>query len=290
MAERKPTQDIGAELKECRRRLTFLKSERASWDTHWKELRDSIFPWAGNWLDTDNQNNGEKKTDPIVSVGREALQTLAAGMQGGLTPRSERWFGLVMSHSDKTKHDQPTELWLDRCTTLILDILAASNFYHASAQMYEDLGLFGTSVMYVEPDFKTVVTFRHLSVGEYYIADDWKGRADTIYREFEMSARNLIEEFGEENVSEPVKAIAKSRPDERVKVIHAVYPRKDGEEGSVNPLRMPYASIYFEAATTIRQRPCESTASQGFRSLSAAGRSMARTSTDILLPCMPLPT
>jgi hypothetical protein len=250
MADKGNTQDVAQILKDCRRRLTLLKQERTSWDTHWKELRDTIFPWAGNWLDTDKQNDGQKRVDPIVSAGREALMTLAAGMQGGLTPRSERWFGLAMEHKQqedpRRKYDQQTEAWLDQCTTLILDILAASNFYHASAQMYEDLGLFGTSVMYVEPDYDTVVTFRHLSVGEYYLADNWKGRADTLFREFQMTARNIVKEFGEENCTDQLKRMADQQPDKLVTLVHAVYPRKGGSETADDPMRMAWASVYFE--------------------------------------------
>ena len=246
----KDMHDAAQILKDCRRRLALLKQDRTSWDTHWKELRDTIFPWAGNWLDTDTQNDGRKRVDPIVSAGREALMTLAAGMQGGLTPRSERWFGLTMEHTrqedPKMRHDQQTDAWLDQCTTLILDILAASNFYHASAQMYEDLGLFGTSVMYVEPDYDTVVTFRHLSVGEYWLADDWKGRADTLFREFQMTARNIVREFGEENCTDQLRRTAETQPDKLVTIVHGVYPRKGGDGDSDDPMRMAWASVYFE--------------------------------------------
>ena len=238
------------QIKACNRRLAALKISRSSWDEHWKEARDNIFPWAGNWLDTDDQNSGEKRNDPITTVGREALQTLAAGMQGGLTPRSERWFSLRLARRDDRQHDPTVNGWLDRCTDLILNILAESNFYHVTAQMYEDLGLFGTSCMYIEDDFNTVVTFRHISVGEYWLADDWKGRADTVFREFQISARALLDEFGEEHCSQAVKNMAETQPDKLVTVIHAVFPREGGRETADNPRDMPWASLYYEAGAT----------------------------------------
>lgn len=235
-------------VQKCRRRLAELKHERRSWDSHWKDLRDHVFPWAGDFLsDGERPNDGSKRKDPVESVGREALQVLAAGMHSGLTPRSERWFGLAAQYP-AGKSDGCTELWLDRCTTLILDILAASNFYHAVMQMYEDLGLFGTSVLYVEPDFDTVLSFRHLSVGGYCLACNARGQADTLFREFRMTARNVVKEFGAQNCSERVQRLAVEAPETWVDIVHGVFPRKRGKEGAADPLRMPYCSVYYEAS------------------------------------------
>lgn len=241
--------DDAALVKHCRRRLAYLKTERSSWDVHWKQVRDQIFPWAGNWLDTDQPNDGKKRNDPIVSTGREALSTLAAGMQGGLTPRNERWFGLRLAR-EQAEAVQPVEAWLDLCTSLILDILAKSNFYHVSSQLYEDLGLFGTACMYMEPYYETVLTFRHVSVGEYWLDQNWHGKIDTVYREFTTSARALVDEFGEDAVSVNVRNLAAdpSTEGKAVTVVHAVFPRRDAVEGSKDPRRMKFASVYYEAA------------------------------------------
>ena len=247
-------------IREARLRLARLRSERSTWDTHWKELRDRVFPWAGNWVsDGEEQNDGRARNDPITSVGREALMALAAGMQSGLTPRSERWFGLQLNSPNPAfKRGQVSRdilAWLDVCTTLMLDILSAGNFYHACAQIYEDLGLFGTSVVYVEPDFYSVVRFKHLSVGEYWLSDDWQGRPDTLIRNFKVPAKNLVSEFGEENVSRHVAEMAKCSPDTLVSIIHAVMPRREGNENSDDPKKMPYSSVYFEESCSDDDKP-----------------------------------
>lgn len=256
MDKRRPEQDHSELVKECRRRLAYLKQQRTSWDAHWKEVRDHIFPWAGSWLDSDQKNDGGRKSDPIVSTGREALTTLAAGMQGGLTPRSERWFGLQLG-MDEQNDDQATKGWLDRCTSLVLDILAQSNFYHVSSQMYEDLGLFGTACLYMEPHYRTVMTFRHVSVGEYWLDQDWHGQVDTVFREFVESAGNLVAEFGEEAVSQRVRDMA-DKPETRgegVTIVHAVFPRKHAREGSRDPRFKRFASVYFEADGSDLDKP-----------------------------------
>ncbi len=229
-----------------RRRLIQLKADRTSWDAHWKDLRDHVLPWSGNFADQgERANDGGKKADPIESAGREALRVMASGMQGGLTPRSVRWFGLK-ARAAATGEAPGVAAWLDSCTQLILDILARSNFYHVQGQVYESLGMSGTAAMYMEDDFDTVVRFKFLSVGEYWIADNWKGEVDTLIRVFQVTARNLVEEFGEENCSVNVQNMAKESPDKYVKVVHAVLPRKNGNRDALNPKAMPFASYYFE--------------------------------------------
>lgn len=238
--------ELASPIRVIRRRLQRLKADRATWDAHWKDLRDHLSPWSGNFADEgERANDGGKKADPIESAGREALRVMASGMQGGLTPRSVRWFGL------KTREPGARDIpgvgaWLDECAQLILDILARSNFYHVQSQVYESLGLFGTAAMYMEDDFDTVVRFKFLSAGEYWIADNWKGEVDTLIRVFQVTARNVVKEFGEENCSASVRNLAGENPDQYVKLVHAVLPRPDGRADALNPKALPFASYYFE--------------------------------------------
>lgn len=239
MAETSPIRAI-------RRRFGHLRSDRASWDAHWRELRDHISPWSGSFPDAgDRANDGGRKADPIESAGREALRVMASGMQGGLTPRSLRWFGLRTR--DFSGRELPgAALWLDQCTQLVLDVLARSNFYQVQGQVYESLGLFGTAAVYMEEDFDTVVRFRFLPVGEYWIANNWKGEADTLIRMFQTSARNVAEQFGEDRCSAAVRNLLRENPEQAVRLIHAVLPRPGGRPDADNPHVMPFQSCYFE--------------------------------------------
>ena len=64
-------------IRDIRRRLKQLRADRASWDGHWRELRDHVSPWSGNFADQgERANDGGKKADPFESAGREALRVL----------------------------------------------------------------------------------------------------------------------------------------------------------------------------------------------------------------------
>ena len=61
---------------------------------------------------------------------------------------------------------------------------------------------------------------------KYYIAEDDKGRIDTVYRKFNLSARALVQKFGNK-VSQDIKVMAEKDPYQEVDILHAVYPRAD---------------------------------------------------------------
>jgi len=68
---------------------------------------------------------------------------------------------------------------------------------------------------------------------------------DTVYRSFEFTARQAVQEFGEDKVGEVIKAAFNNpkNKDKKFKFIHAVFPREDVEEKG-DPLSMPFASVY----------------------------------------------
>jgi hypothetical protein len=85
------------------------------------------------------------------------------------------------------------------------------------------------------------------SVGEYFIAEDRKGRADTAYRELTLTVRQLIEEFGEDAVSPSTKAAADNeRWDEPVACVHAIEPDGDGMNPYGTSPDTPWRSVYYE--------------------------------------------
>jgi hypothetical protein len=79
---------------------------------------------------------------------------------------------------------------------MMLDIFQRSNVYRALASMYLELGAFGTAAAIVVEDFDTVIHLFTLTAGEYAIATNWKGEVDTLYREFQKTVGEVVDEFG----------------------------------------------------------------------------------------------
>ena len=68
------------------RRLSALKTERTTFESHWRELVDYFLPRSGRWF-LDDTNRGQKKHQRIIdNTTTRALRTLASGMMAGRGP------------------------------------------------------------------------------------------------------------------------------------------------------------------------------------------------------------
>jgi len=72
-------------------------------------------------------------------------------------------------------------------------------------------------------------------------------RIDTLYRRFSMTVDQLIDKFGLENVSEPMKAAWENKSlEKRGIVCQAIQPRRVRDLFSKTPTNMPFESVYWE--------------------------------------------
>jgi hypothetical protein len=78
----------------------------------------------------------------------------------------------------------------------MLNVFARSNTYLSLHAIYEELGAFGTSTSIMLDDFDSVIHHYQAPVGEFAIASDYRGRVNTLYREFEKTV-------GEVKVTDP---------------------------------------------------------------------------------------
>ena len=223
-----------------------LKTERATWWAHWKELSDNLLPRSGRFFVQD-RNRGQRRHNAIYdSTGTRALRVLAAGMMSGMTSPARPWFRLATS--DPELMNAPNvKLWLDDVTRIMHTVFQRSNTYRSLHAMYEELGAFGTGAALVMPDHKNVIHHYPLTMGEYAVATNWRGEVDTLYREFQKTVRELVTEFGIENCSNTVKNMFdRGTLDAWVTVIHCIEPRSDRDPAKVDDLNMAWKSVYFE--------------------------------------------
>jgi len=223
-----------------------LKTERATWWAHWKELSDYLLPRSGRYFVQD-RNRGQRRHNNIYdNTGTRSLRVLAAGMMSGLTSPARPWFRLATADPELMQY-QPVKVWLDDCTKLMLAIFAKSNTYRALHSMYEELGTFGTAACIITPDFDNVIHLYPLTIGEYCLATNWKGEVTTLYREFQKTVHEIVAEFGIDNVMPSTRSLYEGGSlDAWITIVHAIEPRTDRDPSKQDAKNMPYRSVYFE--------------------------------------------
>jgi hypothetical protein len=233
-----------------RKRHAAMMTERASWDPHWREINENLLPRAGRFTTSDS-NQGKKKHNLILdSTGPRALRILGAGLMGGATSPARPWFRLGTPDTDLMNY-APVKSWLDACQKKVMLVFQRSNTYRALHTMYEELGAFGTSASIVLPDYKDAIRHYTQTVGEYCFAQDSREVVNTMYREFEKTVGQVVEEFGIKNVSPAVKSLFdRGNLEAKVPIVHLIEPRRDRDPKLRDARNMPFRSAYYERDTT----------------------------------------
>jgi hypothetical protein len=223
-----------------------LKSERASWLSHWKEISDYMLPRSGRFFIQDRDKGWRRHNNIYDSTGTRALRVLAAGMMAGMTSPARPWFRLSTADPEMMKFG-PVKVWLNDVTRLMQMIFSKSNTYRTLHSMYEELGAFGTGASIILPNYDNVLHHYPLTTGEYAIATDYQGNVCTLYREFQKTVGEVVKEFGIKNVCTATKNMYdRGSLDQWITLVHAIEPRADRDLSRKDNKNMAWGSYYFE--------------------------------------------
>jgi len=240
------------------KRLSQLKSDRIKHESHWKdcykycapERQQSFTDSAATALE---QERKQARTDLFDTTAVEGIQLLVSSIVSGTTSPVSIWFKSVPSGIDTPSQLTQGEQWLSQVDQFLFRNIHASNFDSEITDFLTDLVVAGWAVLYADTNRdKGGFTFNTWSIGNCYISSTQaNGLIDTIYREFELSAEQIVSEFGIDNVSDKVRTALDKKPDQKFTLVQAIFPRDNklikGEEGKRVSTSMPFASYTIEA-------------------------------------------
>lgn len=234
-------------LKEClEKQFAQLCNDRSSFETHWRELSDFINPRGSRFLATDVNRDDNRNNRIVDPTGSMAARTLASGMMSGITSPARPWFRLATPDPDMMDYG-PVKMWLEVVQRRMNDMFNKSNLYQSLPLLYSSLGVYSTGAMAVLDDDQDIIRTQMFPIGSYHLANSARGSVDTCFRKFSMTVRQLVAEFGLDNVSSSVKGMFQNGAYEKwVEITHAVYPNMDRNTGSLLAKDKPYKSVYYE--------------------------------------------
>ncbi len=228
------------------KRFDRLKSNRQNWESHWQEVADYMQPRKADVTKT--RSKGDKRTELIFdSSPLQAVELLAASLHGMLTNPATTWFSLRFKGGEFEDNDE-AKAWLEDATEVMYNAINKSNFQQEIFELYHDLITFGTAAMFIEEDAEDTLKYSTRHINEMYISENDKGRIDTIFRKFRLTARAAIQKFGV-NVSDNIVTVNRKDPYEEIEILHAIYPRSDFNPKKKDKANMPFESVYLEAGT-----------------------------------------
>ena len=234
--------------KKIKKRFSGLETERDKWLPYWKDIKTYINPWRGAFdVDPNQPERSDGKICDLTTL--HCCTVLAAGMQGGLTPRSRPWFRLMVADPELSAYD-PVRYYLNDVQEAMYNVLSKSNAYNGFHSTYAELGPFGSAAMLVEEDYQHGIRCQTFTAGEFMLASSAQGLANTFARKFHMTALQLVEQFGLDNVSHTVRRCYQENNTEQwFTVYHLIEPNDDRIPDCKDAKNKPFRSLYWQDGT-----------------------------------------
>jgi hypothetical protein len=228
-----------------------LKVERASWIPHWRECTELTAPRLGRFV-VQQQNRGEELNDRIIdNTATRAVNVLRSMLMALGSSPARKWIRFGPSDPDLAKRQNVKEWW-SYATNSVLRAYAASNTYDSLHQLYGEMVVIGTGADIVLPHYDRVLHHYPLTCGQYALANDAEGYVCTLFREYQMTAAQMVDEFGDACSRPVLDAYTKGDYHVGFTVIHAISPRRERDPTKLDAKNKRWRSIYVESGTEHR--------------------------------------
>jgi hypothetical protein len=233
------------EAKDIVDQLGQLKSQRTHWERTWTEISQRILPSQDDFNRT--KQPGEQRTDMILEGSPQmSLMRFAAIVESLITPRSQTWHNLMPSVKELREIPRVKQWFEDLNETLFrYRYNSKANFASQQNETYISLGAFGTGVLFIDDWPGQGIRYKSCPIKQIYIMENNVGQIDTLYRNFHLTAKQCVDEFGEDDISPRMKkSMESNKPGELHELVHCVKPNKGYNPRVQSPDAMRFSSTY----------------------------------------------
>ena len=221
-----------------------MLAARQEYEATWQEQRQQFAPSRGRFTVEEKPKRDSKRRN---SRPRQIPDDFAAGIKSGLTSPSRPWFTLTL-FDNKLMEIERVKAWLAKVQDIMQGTMIRTNLYDQLFDVYKEQGIFGTGALYIDEDDEDVFYTRSHTIGSYVIDVSSKKRVNRFGRVLTFTARQLKEEFGEENMPKEIQ-INLREPDNNTQytVYHLIEPNGDFVPDEQGKRGMQYRSLYWLA-------------------------------------------
>ena len=231
-------------IEDLKSRWQQLKDNRAEFESVWTEAQTYADSRILDWGSV-----GKVPTQPkrFTSKPLEYNRTLVAGIQGYAISPSLVWFKLGLENSDLLK-EYGVKDWLEGCERELLAMFNRSNFYREVNPAIKDSTCIGHGSVFIDEDIEHArLRYTHFPANELYFDINSYGEVDTCFRWYVDTLRNIVDFFGEENLTEKMKEDYNDpkKWNNKLEVLQCIFPRDNYNPRFKDAKNMPYACIYM---------------------------------------------
>ena len=210
MSDQKTQENESERIGRILREQKSMETDRSVFEQHWQEIAERILPRSAEFKGT-RQKGGKRTEKAIDATGALALQKFGAAIESVITPRTQKWHTLS---NERFANDEEVQRYFQEVRDILFRLRYApwANFASQSHEHYISSGAFGTGCTFVDNVIGKGPRYCTYHLREIYFTENFQGMIDVVHRKYCMTARQAIQQFGEENLPQQVRTTAKSDP------------------------------------------------------------------------------
>jgi hypothetical protein len=226
--------------------LGTMRSVRSPWEPAWEEIDQRVNPLGQGGFSARSNGGIRGLTifDHTASLGLDRFQAALTGM---MIPRGERYHGLTTT--DSALNDVPVvKAWCELATERLFAMRYAphAGFDPEAGMLIRSLGTYGSGPLWIDEWVGRGIFYKCFHMSEVYVAEDFRGRIDTVFRVFTLNTRQWQQQFADMDAPPSVaQAIEAQRWDVEHEMLHVIRPRKDRDPARLDYRRLPIQSCYI---------------------------------------------
>ena len=227
----------------------YLRGKQANFRQLWNVVAQFVMPGWDNFVGdlTQGLNRNSRLFD---STAVSANERFAAAMEWMLTPRTQVWHGLE-PQDERLADDPEVQKQIDMAVKIMFSTRyqPTANYASQTDECYMSLGAFGNNGLFIDENLGKGIRYRSAPLSELVWALDHSGMVDTVYREFEFTPKQAMQQWGEKNLPEEVRTAYEKSPFQDLKWLHCTRPNGERTPGKLGPGGMKFSSWYIYLPT-----------------------------------------
>lgn len=191
-----------------------LKGQRINFESYWQSLHDYFFIEADDVNRTYFPGSELNSSSLYDSTTLDAGDIFASGFMNYLTPPTSKWFNL-RSRNPEYKGNENVSMYFEAVAEEVNYALNRSNFYSQIFSVFKSSGVYGTSAVLEETDDEDDIRFYLLPIKNYCLIEDGRGRVRGYFLEFEYTANQAFDKWGDKIHTKLKEQIQAGKGDEK---------------------------------------------------------------------------
>lgn len=197
----------------------------------WEDILRQCYQYALPERNTiDKWSPGANKRNRLFDdTAVDAVEDFSNKLAATLVPNNTQWCILESGTAVPKEEEEKANKYFAETTDIVFDHLDSSNFYTQISESFLDLAISTGAIICEEGDgIQSSLNFRSVSLSELVLEKSSRGIIETVFREFKVPVKDILETWNRASLTESLAIMAKYKPSTEVSLLEAII--QEGDE------------------------------------------------------------